>query len=92
MDEFLKTFYPCIDEQLEKTYKKLWKTNTYQNLIEQQSIFYNNVYEKLDKDFQKEFENYVNATADLKEDEKYHIYLTGFINGILLSNHLKETS
>lgn len=89
-DNFFQEIYSFIDERLEPTYKKLWNKKDYKNLIKKQGETYDSLYEKLDTNFQKVFESYMNLSNDIKEDEKYHIYLTGLLDGIQLYNYLKR--
>lgn len=90
--QLIKAFYPCIDEHLESTYHKLWRTKEYKDLVAQQDELLTDLHENLSENFTTLFEKYVDLSDDIKENEKYYVYLTGFINGILFSNYLKETN
>ena len=90
MNDFFQTLYDCVDKRLETTFKKLWKTKEYKELNKKHSDTFNNLYNNVDIEIQNQIELLLGTVNDLKETEKYRIYLTGFADGVQLKEYLSK--
>lgn len=90
MNNFFETLYQFIDERLEQTFNKLWKTKEYKELNKKHGIAFNDLYENQNLETQTKIELLQQTLNDLKEEEKYHIYLTGFADGLELDEYLRN--